>query len=213
MNYPNHVTKFSAKCVSSKNTFATSLKLQGVGAENWYRQVKCQNKYQTVRYNVKSVSDEAYIEDQSFPLPNSTWINSNKNKLEFVYFSNDDQDYFEVNIVCNNTERHTEILNEISSIDFNRTLYNQLAAIDTTTNVQELVDNTNRTYLNDLAKLTYPDLVSSLFYLKDKNVINVTQHLSSVKCQQFIVTKIGQFLFNKTRVDFATVSFHKSFRY
>ena len=79
--------------------------------------------------------------------------------------------------------------------------------------MQELVDNTNRTHLNDLAKLTYPDLVSSLFYLKDKDVINVTQHLSSVKCEQFIVTKIAQLLFNKTRVDFATVSFHKSFRY
>ena len=161
MNNFNHVTKFLAKCVSPKNTFATSLKLQGVGAENWYRQVKCQNKYQTVRYNVESASDEAYIEDQSFPLPNSTWIDSNKNKLEFVYFSNDDQDYFEVDIVCNSTERHTEILNEISSIDFNRTLYDQLSAIDTTTNVQELVDNKNRTHLNGLAKLTYPDLVSS----------------------------------------------------
>ena len=203
--------KLEAKCVGPKNTFATSLKLEGIGTETWYRQVKCLNKYQTVRYEVESASDNTYIEGQSLPLPNSTWIDSNNHNLEFIYFSDNDEDYFEVNIVCNSTERHTKILNEISGVEFNKTLYDQLAAIDTTTNVQELVSNTNRTHLNDLAKLTYPDQVSTLFYLKEKSAINVTQHLSSAKCEQFIVTKIAQLLFNKTRVDFATVSFYRNF--
>lgn len=197
--------RLEVKCVHDNETYEKGLLLRDDVAA-WTRQVKCKNPYEYVRYKSTSLTSQLSIHLGKTP---NTWVDSKVSSVEVSFVPNQmatEWTPFELTFTCEASTRHSNNLNLVAGIEHNQTLFDMIASITTVDSVKNFTASTNQSFVDNLTKLTYFDEESHLFYVKYENRISVSRFLPSSKCAQFLMSNMARMFFNKTRVDYTTVS-------